>query len=383
MSAYIKDLIHLQVSLFTLFPLFTSLEKGERSMENLQKSFTAIFAHEILSCNVNDAVYITGIVKKKWNRSDGGFGIILDDITGSVVVSFSTTYGPKKSQFINGTRVRIYATVAQKNDKQYYLKDVDHVDFLEEINKWSQDYDIMEQEALLLISKVSQRIRERLIKSNFVEVSARIISRHLDDDTLEPLLAIFPGYGAPAYLTPSPSSQLSEFLAVTLIPRVFASTMSITQSYRFPNGSSEIPIIMAKAINMDDNEKRKLILNTSSTVLKSLSGTHFDLQQMEGIWGEEVTYDMNREQNKFLYCTFSANIPTIGDKWNSVVNRISLLEDDQGNLLVETSDEIINEINTISTITFYPAQYLNWINKAPKRQLLNLWKLFDGGDIYE
>lgn len=352
-------------------------------MDSLQRIYTAIFAHEISTHSVGDTVYITGIVKKKWNRDDGGFGIKLDDITGSIIISFSSSVAYKKGQFIHGKRVRIYATVAQKPDGGYFLNDIERVDFLEEINKWSQDYDIIEQEALLLISKVAQKIREKLIKSDFVEVSTRIISRHLDDDTLEPLLAVFPGYGSPAYLTPSPSSQLSEFLAVTLMPRVFANTLSITQSYRFPNGASEIPIIMAKAINMDESEKRKLILNTSSAVLNSLSGTHFDLQQIEGIWGEDVTYEVTREQNKFLYCTYSANIPTIGEKWNSVLNSISRLEDDQGNLLVETSDEIINEINTISTITFYPTQYLNWIKKAPKRQLLNLWKLYNGGEIYE
>lgn len=352
-------------------------------MDSILRNYKTKFAHEVKSCIFGETVYTTGIVKKKWKREDNGYGIMLEDITGSVVVSFSSDCSIKRDQFIKGKRVRIYASVTVRNDGLHYLSNVAHVDFLEEINEWSQEYDILEQEALLLISDVSKRIRERLEKSNFVEVSTRVISRHIDDDNLEPLLAVFPGYGAPAFLVPSPSSQLSEFLAVTLMPRVFTSTLSISPSYRFPNGSTEIPIIMAKAINMDKNAEKKLILSTATSVLKSISREQIRLQQIEAAWGQNAPSRIIREQNKFLYCTYSANIPTIGKKWNSVLSTIRRLEDDQGNLLVESSSETINELNTISTITFYPSQFLSWIKKAPKRQLLNLWKLYDGGNIYE
>lgn len=61
---------------------------------------------------------------------------------------------------------------------------------------------------------------------------------------------------------------------------------------------------------------------------------------------------------------------------------INRFEDDKGNLLVEGCTEKINDTTNVCTFTFYPSQYLNLISKAPKRQLLNLWKVYDGGNMY-
>lgn len=339
---------------------------------------------DVQKCNGNEYICVTGIVTKKWKRLDGGFGLQIQDLTGFVSISFApgdNRFG--KEQFQNGKRVRLYANVAvdSKNDRRY-LHEVKNVEFLEEMNQWSRELDMIEQESLVLISKICNRIRKRLAETNFVEVNTRIISRSVGDEILEPLHADYPGYGSPAYLSPSPSSQLSEFLAVTLLPKVFTETKSITSSYRFPNGSTEIPIIMAKAINLDPNDERDIILKTSSNIISSLSDERYKLKIMEDEWSEEIARNNPYEKDLFIYCTYSANIPSIGRKWNSVVNTIRRLEDDSGNLLAESAVETINEHIRISTITFYPTQYLNWIKKAPKRQLLNLWKMYDGGNIY-
>lgn len=349
------------------------------------------FSHEISAYECGTLVYVTGVISKKWGRKDNGFGISIEDLTGSIIVSFrvSDSTVAKKDTLTKGKRVRIYATVADGSKKgQKILNEVVHVDLLEEINnEWSNEYDILEQEALFLISKVTQQIRKRLEDSNYTEVSTRIISRYVDGERLEPLHAVYPGYGSPAYLAPSPSAQLSEFLAVTLVPRVFTNTVSITQSYRFPNAASEIPIIMAKAINLDPKEMEMFLINTTIEVLTDLSekGSEkgFTIRHTSGAWDDGPSNPAPRNDNEFLYSTYAANIPTIGKKWNSVLKEIRRLEDDQGNLLIECSDEEINDRNTVSTITFYPAQFLNWINKAPKRQLLNLWKLYDGRSVYD
>lgn len=351
-------------------------------MENFQE-YTIILNHDVQKCEKDDKICVTGIVVKKWKRSDGGFGLRMQDLTGFVTISFSANdFQYKKDQFLKGKRVRVYASVAINNKDERYLHNIVDVEFLDELNQWSREYDIMEQESLVLISKICNKIRVRLRDINFVEVNTRVISRFIGDEILEPLLADYPGYGAPAYLTPSPSSQLSEFLAVTLLPRVFTETISITSSYRFPNGATEIPIIMAKAINLSAIEEKDIILKISSSIISSLSDKRYKLKIMEDEWGDEVVRNNSYEKNLFVYCTYSANIPAIGKRWSSVVNTIRRLEDDTGNLLVESAVEAVNEHIKISTITFYPTQYLNWIKKAPKRQLLNLWKLYDGGNIY-
>lgn len=352
-------------------------------MDDLQE-YAIMLNRDVQRCEINDKICVTGIVSKKWKRPVGGFGLQIQDLTGDINISFSADnnlYG--KEQFQNGKRVRIYASVATDSKTNLrYLHNVENVEFLEEMNQWSREYDILEQESLVLISKICNKIRQKLDSINFVEVNTRIISRFLGDEILEPLHADYPGYGAPAYLSPSPSSQLSEFLAVTLLPRVFTETISITSSYRFPNGSTEIPIIMAKAINLLPRDEQDIILKISSSIISSLSDEKYKLRIIEDEWSEDITKNNPYEKDLFVYCTYSSNIPAIGTKWSSVVNTIRRLEDDSGNLLAESAVETINDKIKISTITFYPTQYLNWIKKAPKRQLLNLWKLYDGGNIY-
>lgn len=351
-------------------------------MDDYQK-YTIVLNNDVQKHAVNDKVCVTGIVNRKWKRPDGGFGIQIQDLSGSVNISFATNnYRYAKEHFIKGKRVRLYASVAIDNKNEKYLHDIVDVEFLEELNRWTREYDIIEQESLVLISKICNKIRARLTDINFIEVNTRIISRYIGDEILEPLLADYPGYGSPAYLAPSPSSQLSEFLAVTLLPRVFTETVSITSSYRFPNGATEIPIIMAKAINLSSTEEKEIILKTSSSIMSSLSDRKYKLKIVEDEWGNEAIRNNPYEKDLFIYCTYSSNIPAIGKRWSSVVNTIHRLEDDNGNLLVESAVETVNESIKISTITFYPTQYLNWIKKAPKRQLLNLWQLYGGGNIY-
>ena len=347
------------------------------------QEYTIVFNSDIQKCKADDKICVTGIIIQKWKRSDGGFGVRIQDLTGIVNISFNANNPQyRKEQFQKGKRVKFYASVALDLKNEKYLNKVIDVEFLEELNKWSREYDILEQESLVLISKICNKIRTKLVNINFVEVNTRIISRFVGDEILEPLFADYLGYGSPAYITPSPSSQLSEFLAVTLLPKVFTETISITSSYRFPNGATEIPIIMAKAINLSPIEEKDIILKTLSSIMSSLSDKQYRLKIIEDIWGNDVIKDNQYEKDVFIYCTYSSNIPAIGKRWSSVLGTIRRLEDDKGNLLAESAIETVNDHIKITTITFYPTQYLNWIKKAPKRQLLNLWKLYDGGNIY-
>lgn len=329
------------------------------------------------------SVCVTGVVVGKWNRRDGGFGISLKDLTGTVTVSFGSNQKQfSKESFIKGKRIRINGRVLQDLKEQVYIGKVDNVEFLEEIDQLNKELDILEQESLVMLSKICGRIRMLLEKSGFIEINTRVISRYLGDEILEPLLAEYPGFGTDAYLVSSPSSQLSEFLAVTLLPKVFTETISFTTSYRFPNGSTETPIIMAKAINLPEDEERDIILRIAHSIVDSLSDKQFKLNTVRGEWSDDLLVQKGYENGAFTLSRYSANIPMIGRRWNSTVDSITRLEDDKGNLLVESSMESINESTNVTTFTFYPSQYLNWISKAPKRQLLNLWRIYDGGSMY-
>lgn len=344
-------------------------------------NYQIILNRDLPQYSENALVCVTGIIFDKWGKNNN-FGISLKDLTGIVNVSFGGQSNFSKSMFIKGKRVRVYARVLLDRKGQRCLGNVDNVEFLEEINQLNKELDIFEQESLVMLSKICNKIRTHLGKLGFIEVNTRVISRYLGEEILEPLLAEYPGFGTAAYLAPSPSSQLAEFLAVTLLPRVFTETISFTTSYRFPNCSTETPIIMAKAINLPREEEKSIILRIAKSIVDSLSDKTFQVETIHGEWSDELPVPQRQKTGLFLFSTYSANIPTIGRKWNSMVHTIIRFEDDKGNLLVESSTEKINETTNVTTFTFYPAQYLNWISKAPKRQLLNLWKIYDGGSVY-
>lgn len=340
------------------------------------------FSNNVQACESGEKVCVTGIISKRWNKK-GRLGIEIKDITGTVRISFSDRIDKfNKETFQIGKRVRVHATVVLDREGNICLNRVEKAEILEEINQLNKELDIFEQESLVALSKICNKIKSYLENTNFVEVNTRVISRYLGEEILEPLLADYPGFGTSAFLTPSPSSQLSEFLAVTLLPKVFTETVSITTTYRFRGGATEMPIIMAKAINLSEKEEKDIVLKVSNNIINTLSGKGFQLDIVKREWSDELVIDKKSESGVFIYGIYSANIPSVGRKWNSVVHTIRRLEDDKGNLLVESATESINEHTDITTVTFYPSQYLNWSSNAPKRQLLNLWKIYDGGNMY-
>lgn len=344
--------------------------------------YKTVFCRDIQKLNDGEKVHVTGVITKRWVKRQS-FGIEIKDLTGTIRVRFSDAIKQfDKKEFQVGKRIHIQAETGSDKQKNRCLKCVSKVEWLEEINQFTQELDIMEQESLVALSKISNLIRERLEKKDYVEVDTRIISRYLGEELLEPLLAEYPGFGTPAFLTPSPSSQLSEFLAVTLLPRVFTKSISLTTTYRFRSGSTEMPIIMSKAINLSEEEIEEIIVRISQAVLESISGRDYKLERVKDEWNDELSIESNHKEATFVYGIYAANIPSVGRKWNSIVQEIRRLEDDKGNLLVESAIEKVSDTVSITTVTFYPSQYLNWASRAPKRQLLNLWKVYDGGNMY-
>lgn len=344
--------------------------------------YLIILNKDLDQCDEHASVCVTGIIHDRWGRRSQ-FGIAIADVTGNSVVSFSgSTSCYEKSSFTKGKRVRVFAEVGFDKHGKKCLKNVKKVEFLEELSQSNKDVDILEQESLLMMSSICNVIRNFLIDNQFVEVNTRAISRWIGDEVLEPMLVEYPGFGSSVFLVPSPSSQLSEFLTVTLLPKVFTYTTSFAMSYRFPNGSTEMPIMMAKAINMSAEDVANLIVGITKEIVDSLSNEKIKFNYVSGIWKDDIQHQKKSNLGIFTYGNYTSNIPTIGRRWNSVVHSIGRLEDDNGNLLVEYTSETVNGHADIYSITFYPSQYLNWISKAPKRQIPNLWKLYGGGNMY-
>lgn len=344
-----------------------------------------VLLNDLDKYNEGEKVCITGVIIDRWkNKRSGGFGIKLKDLTGVATVKFqpSFEYKYEDSCFYKTNYIRIYGEITIQNN-EHIVSNISKIEKLEEIYQWINENDTLDQSSSIFISKISSAIKGELYNLTFVEVNTRIISRFIGEYMMEPLQANYPGYGAPAFLSPSPSSQLSEFLAITLLPRVFTQTISITQSYRFPNGSTETPIIMAKAVDLPKGKDKEIIHEITRSVLSELTNNQYSFSEITGEWDDYISRAKNTSnENGFILYSYNAKIPTIGQRWTSELCKLRQLVDDSGNLLVECSTEILSNDTRICTISFYPSQFLNCVKRAPTRQLLNLWKLFDGGNVY-
>lgn len=344
-------------------------------------NYTVFLSKDLYSCREGTGVCVTGIIQNRWSNKNR-FGIEIEDLTGTARISFTNSKASfDRNSLVKGKRVRTWGVIAIDKKGNLYVGSVDRIEILEEISLLNNELDIIEQESLVSMSKICNTIRELLTGAQFVEISSRVISRRIGDEIFEPLLIDYPGFGSSVFLSPSPSSQLSEFLTVTMLPKVFTLTSSFSSSYRFPNGASELPIIMAKAINLTELEESNVILHTTNRIVESLSNESITIKHFSDKW-DNRPFNISKKKNEFSLLDFETDIPTMGKFWTSTVYKLRCLHDDNGNLLIECAHEKVNEHTDICSITFYPSQFLNWISKAPKRQLQNLWKLYDGGIIY-
>ncbi len=347
-------------------------------MENV---VVVAFNSDVNNYDEGVAVCVTGIIRRRWNNKRR-IGIELADFSGAVKVSLTnSSVRHEEYSLIVGKRVRVYGQVALDAKEDKYINQVSGIEVLEEISDLKDELDIMEQEVLVRLSMINKEIREHLVKLQFTEIATRVISRNIGEEILEPLLIEYPGFGSPVYLSPSPSSQLSEFLAITMLPKVFTVTTSFSSSYRFRNGGTEIPIIMAKAINLSEEEENNTVLGLVRRVMNSFllrKGTSF--KPLEEEWGRPI--EIEDQKDDFLFVKYKMDIPTLGRSWNSVVNTVKRLFDRNGNILVECVHELVNGRTNVCTITFYPSQLLGIVSKTPKRQIQNLWRAYDGGNLY-
>lgn len=341
--------------------------------------YISVLASELSRLPTETFVRVTGVVSDK-KKLKGKTVVFVTDITGTLITSVSKDRITDSSLLNHGNKIRICGKTIKNKKGDTVVSDVERIEVLSGIIT-EEDIDIIDQEARLLTSKISGLIREILVNEDFQEITTRVISRSWEEALLEPMMVKFPGFGAEAYLSPSPSSQLSEFLAVTLLPKVFTQTISFTQSYRFKNASTEMPFFMAKAFNMDQESEENLIRDITKSIFKKLSDQNVEICSFSSDWSESIS-SVPANPGTYTYGVYKTSIPIVGQKWNSVVETIIRLTDSDGNLLAEGTREVVSEKTTISTFSFYPTQYLSIVKKAPRRILQNLWK-FDGGRLYD
>lgn len=353
-------------------------------MKESQEEYRKIFIIDISKIDDNTKVNLTGYVMERKDYNNSNYGIKVRDITGTIWCNTD------KKEIYNSikqdNRINILGTITtnSKSRKVITIEQINILDVSETTFSLLEE-ELREQSAKMLMSRILKKISKLLKDNDYIEFDSKLLSRHLpEDESFEPLLVKYPGFGMPICLTISPSAQVIEFLQTTL-SKCFTVSTSFCQSHRFPNASHELKVIMAKSLNLLETEHEALLKNLSEQIYKDITGKNeITEKEFTNSWDsiaetiDTNLYFLKESDNDINFVIFNADIPVIGKNWNTTVKKIYYIIDSKGNILMEGAREYVTQDSTICTITLYPSQFLNLIQNAPIRQLTNLDKLFNG-----
>ncbi len=352
-----------------------------------------VFVMDVPSRPLGEHVSVTGDVigKRRWPDY---LEITLRDATGRIRLLISNdvcTRATEKDQscFHKKTRLKVLGSVSEQSGDLPILSDVSEVHVLGKLNSELEklDSEMREQASRMLMSRIRRSASQFLQDECFVEFESKVISSRWDEEGLEPLRVVYPGFGAPVTLATSPSAQLMEFLVTTQAQRAFTVSTSFTSTYRFLNGAAETRIVMAKANDLTASEHEKIIWEISKRVIsqfdnnvpKSLSSPVVVEAQWPGESGLAAYSDF-KPSNELTLIRYKASIPAARGLWSTHVDTIMHVVDRDSNLLVEGYRESLRGQRHISSLCLYPAQFLGLLRRAPARQLIDLgrFNVWDG-----
>lgn len=348
------------------------------------KDYMYILLGDLKNQDIFAEVIAIGKIIDKWKYKN--IGIKISDITGEAIISICSSQDKKNPLFPisqelkKDNQVIIYGTVDYSEHQGRKFIRANKIEIVQQSifdNSEKYGFDAAEQVSAYRLCSITNIFRQIMETNSYLEINCRMSTRYFEHAAFDSLELVYRGHGSPGYLVISPAAQLVEFLTVTSIPRVFTSTTSFSPSYRFPHGSTEMPIIMAKAINMTEKEQIDIIQECCTAYFQQLLGDSIKYIIVRDEWGNDSTLQTTTEGtfNIFLYTT---ELPSAARRWESVLYLIIYLIDDKGDLLIEGCREITKGMADIATLTIYPTQFLNYTSEAPRRQLLNLASILDG-----
>ncbi|MET8267206.1 OB-fold nucleic acid binding domain-containing protein [Micromonospora arida] len=100
----------------------------------------------------------------------------------------------------------------------------------------------------MFLARLRNKASEFFRSVGYLEIEPKLISATWPSPGLEPLRVQYQGFGFPAFLAPSPSSQLLDALIATGAKRVFAVSRCFTTTFRDEKSSAESLILSAKEV---------------------------------------------------------------------------------------------------------------------------------------
>jgi hypothetical protein len=338
------------------------------------------YATDIGTIDLDEEVSITGYVVKRRVFSTH-LSVRVRDITGSILIEVPrVSEGAEdpwpKSMFPEGARISVLGRVKAntEGERLIYATEVHNLGRIH--SRLSElDAEMREQASRMLISRVSSSLSRLLQNQKFVQFRSSVISLNLKEAGLQGLRVAYPGFGSPVSLAISPSAQVMEYLHTTGERRAFTESVSFSTTYRFANGSTEIPVTVSKSLDMDSDQHRRLL---GQLATKALDAAGIDLapstdrvspRTLHG-WGPSQR--SNADDARFALYEYAVDIPVFGRKWESTVRRIIHVYDNSGTLLMEGAEETIGSNVSIRTVTAYPTQFLQGLTSRPDRRLRDL-----------
>jgi aspartyl/asparaginyl-tRNA synthetase len=221
------------------------------------------------------------------------------------------------------------------------------------------DVELKEQQSRSMISKICRVVSEKLEEKGYIEISTKVVSREWNEEAFNIMKVIYPGFGTPVCLVPSPFSQLSDFLLATFNDKAFSVTSSFASGFRFPHSPTEMKIVYAVSMAKDDQPLHELMNEMhdviNGEIKKLLSPENYNLPEL-------------------FFKTENYNSQVIGDNWTSVIKSVIRYQTSDGDVFMEGSEEMTDGEMWIQTLVVYPTQYMGNLNM---RQLLNYERFYD------
>lgn len=327
-------------------------------------------------------VTISGIIVNKYKASKSLLVVTIKDFSETVKVNVTLSDSLNQAMFWKGTRLQLTGTVISSMNGERRIDNISNVLIFSKnennnsISIDNLDVDIQKKASQILMSSICRSVSSQLLTDGFVEFESRMISYTWQMDGLEALNVVYPGFGSPVTLITSPSPQIIDFIKTAMVSRAFTVTTSFATTFRFKDGATETRVIMAKALDLSEKELVSKLFLIAQEILKQFGETDFcypnlekDTQRLQ--WSDVTRYQLDNTVNIVIYDT---NFEIHESNYDSKIKRVIHIIDKDNNILAEGSLETMANALNVSTLTFYPSQFLGVLKKAQSRQLQELWR---------
>lgn len=333
------------------------------------------------SIPVGELVTISGVVVDRRKRNKDEWYITVKDYSGKIGLVIKICEALPANLFWNQTILQISGVVSQNETGKKYLNHIHNVFVMSKaknnaIQLPEMDSYLNQKIVNMVMSDMCRFVSSYFQENEFIEFESNIISRTWQPDGLEPINVLFPGFGYPVKLTTSPSPQIVDFLKTAMVARAFTSTKSFATTYRFKEGSTELRVIMAKALNLAKDSLIDMLIDITNKIILEF-GKDMDFTKIEKGSVISCSWDQRNEQSFSLpinIASYTTSLDVCYESYSSNIEQIIHVLDKEKNILAEGSCEQLPNGLYISTITIYPSQFLSLLDKTPSRQLRELWR---------